>query len=150
MHEKFKEQHLFEIEIFRNIINVFTVTLDSFNASLMNKSINFFFKKISLTPKICIYLKFIWNWNILKHLLSLLINLMHRWWIKVLFFLFISLTPQFAFIWNLKLKYFVTLKLYFLSLLINLMHPCWIKVLISLKSHWSYTRKWCHKQKHSH
>ncbi len=40
-------QHLFEIEIFCNIINVFTVTFDQFNASLMNKSINFF--QINLT-----------------------------------------------------------------------------------------------------
>ncbi len=36
------EQHLFEIEIFSNIINVFTVTFDHFNASWLNKSINFF------------------------------------------------------------------------------------------------------------
>ncbi len=41
-HESSKEQHLFEIEIFSNIINVFAVTFDQFNASLMNKSINFF------------------------------------------------------------------------------------------------------------
>ncbi len=34
-----KEQHLFETEIFCNIINVFTVTFHQFNASLMNKSI---------------------------------------------------------------------------------------------------------------
>ncbi len=31
------------------IINVFTVTFDKFNASLLNKSINFFQKKIILT-----------------------------------------------------------------------------------------------------
>ncbi len=42
--ESSKEQHLFETEIFCNIINVFTVTFDQFNASLMNKSINLFFK----------------------------------------------------------------------------------------------------------
>ncbi len=36
--ESSKEQHLFEIEIFCNIINVFTVTFDQFNASLINKS----------------------------------------------------------------------------------------------------------------
>ncbi len=41
-HESSKEQHLFEIEIFSNIINVFAVAFDQFNASLMNKSINFF------------------------------------------------------------------------------------------------------------
>ncbi len=35
-----KEQHLFEIEIFCNIINVFTVTLHQFNAYLLNKYIN--------------------------------------------------------------------------------------------------------------
>jgi len=34
-----------------DIINVFTVTFDSFNASLLNKSINFFQRnKILLTP----------------------------------------------------------------------------------------------------
>jgi len=32
-----KEQHLFETEIFCNIINVFTVILDQFNASLPKK-----------------------------------------------------------------------------------------------------------------
>ncbi len=42
--ESSKEQHLFETEIFCNIINVLTVTFDQFNASLMNKSINFFLK----------------------------------------------------------------------------------------------------------
>jgi len=41
--ESSEEQHLLEIEIFCNIINVFTVTFDQFNVSLMNKSINFFF-----------------------------------------------------------------------------------------------------------
>ncbi len=40
--ESSKEQRLFEIEIFCNIINVFTGTFDHFNASLLNKSINFF------------------------------------------------------------------------------------------------------------
>ncbi len=38
MNRKLKKQHLLEIEIFCNIIN------DQFNASLMNKSINFFQK----------------------------------------------------------------------------------------------------------
>ncbi len=33
------------MEIFCNIMNVFTVTLDQFNASLLNKSINFLKKK---------------------------------------------------------------------------------------------------------
>ncbi len=41
-----KEQQLFEIESFCNIINVFTVTFEQFNAFLLNKSINFF-KKIA-------------------------------------------------------------------------------------------------------
>jgi len=41
-----KGQHLFEI--FCNIINVFTVTFDQFNASLPNKSI-YLFRKILLT-----------------------------------------------------------------------------------------------------
>ncbi len=36
-------KHVFEIfwKIFSNIINVFTVIIDQFNALLMNKSINF-------------------------------------------------------------------------------------------------------------
>ncbi len=33
--------HLFETEIVRKIINVFTVTFDQLNASSQNKSINF-------------------------------------------------------------------------------------------------------------
>ncbi len=38
-----KEQHFFfKTEIFCNIINVFTVPLDQFNASLLNKNINMF------------------------------------------------------------------------------------------------------------
>ncbi len=40
-----KEKHLLEIEIFCNIINVFTVTFDDFNACLLIKSINFFLKQ---------------------------------------------------------------------------------------------------------
>ncbi len=43
--ESSKEQHLFEIETFWNIINVFTVTFDQFNASLMIKSIHLFQKE---------------------------------------------------------------------------------------------------------
>ncbi len=43
--ESLKEQHLFAVEIFSNIINVFLVTFDKFNASLLNKSI-----KILLPP----------------------------------------------------------------------------------------------------
>ncbi len=37
--ESSKEQHLFEIEIFCSIINVFTVTFDQFNAFFLNKHI---------------------------------------------------------------------------------------------------------------
>ncbi len=37
MNRSSKEQHLFEIEIFCNNINVFTDTFDQFNASLMKK-----------------------------------------------------------------------------------------------------------------
>ncbi len=40
--ESSKEEHLFKIEIFCNIMNVFTVAFDKFNASLLNKNINFF------------------------------------------------------------------------------------------------------------
>ncbi len=69
--ESWKEQHLFEIEIFSNIINVFTVTFDQFNASLINKSINFRLildcltgKQGKLMPNIhCICLH---SWNIMK------------------------------------------------------------------------------------
>ncbi len=43
--ECLKEQHLFEIGIFCTIINVFTVTFDEFNASLLIESINFFQKE---------------------------------------------------------------------------------------------------------
>ncbi len=40
--ESSEEQHLSEIEIFCNIINVFIITFDQFKASLLNKSINFY------------------------------------------------------------------------------------------------------------
>ncbi len=39
MNRSSKEQLLFEIEILYDIMNVFTVTFDQFNASLLNKSI---------------------------------------------------------------------------------------------------------------
>ncbi len=39
---KTEEQHLSEIEVFCNIINVFIITFDQFKASLLNKSINFY------------------------------------------------------------------------------------------------------------
>ncbi len=38
--ESWIKQHLFEIQIFCNIINVFTVTFDQFNITQLNKSIN--------------------------------------------------------------------------------------------------------------
>ncbi len=41
---KFKEQHLFEIEILHNIIDAFPVTFKQFNVYVLNKSINFFKK----------------------------------------------------------------------------------------------------------
>ncbi len=41
-----KEQHLFEMQICPNIINVITVTIDQFNASLLN-TISNLFKKIN-------------------------------------------------------------------------------------------------------
>ncbi len=36
-----KQPHLFEIEVFCNIIHFLTVTFDQFNAILLNNSINF-------------------------------------------------------------------------------------------------------------
>ncbi len=39
--ESSKEQHLFEMEIFCNILNVFTVTFDQLNECFLNKSIYF-------------------------------------------------------------------------------------------------------------
>ncbi len=42
MIESSEEQHLSEIEIFCNIINVFIIIFDQFKASLLNKSINFY------------------------------------------------------------------------------------------------------------
>ncbi len=41
MNKVAKEQHLFEIEMFYDIINVFTVTFDQFNGSSLNKRIDF-------------------------------------------------------------------------------------------------------------
>jgi len=38
--ENKKEKHLFETEFFYNILHVFTVTFDRFNAPSVNKSIN--------------------------------------------------------------------------------------------------------------
>ncbi len=42
--ESIKAQYVFEIWIFSNIVNVFTVISDHFNASMLDKSINFFSK----------------------------------------------------------------------------------------------------------
>ncbi len=50
--ENSKEQSLFEIEIICNNINVFTVTFDQFNASLLNKSNNIFKKQHLTDPKL--------------------------------------------------------------------------------------------------
>ncbi len=47
-----KEQHLFEIEILCNILNVFTVTFDQFNTSLLNKTIHFLKKNKIIDPKL--------------------------------------------------------------------------------------------------
>lgn len=43
---RFDKQHLFETEIFSNILKVFTVSFDRFSAPLLNKSR----KKCLLTP----------------------------------------------------------------------------------------------------
>ncbi len=39
--ESSKEQYLFKIDIFCNIINTFTITFDQFNAFLLNISLHF-------------------------------------------------------------------------------------------------------------
>ncbi len=41
MNVVFKEQHLFQMEVSCNIINVFIVTFDQFIASFLNQNINF-------------------------------------------------------------------------------------------------------------
>ncbi len=46
-----KCMHLFEIDIFCNIINVCTVTFKQINASLWNSSITFFQEKNLIGPK---------------------------------------------------------------------------------------------------
>ncbi len=48
MNESSEDQRLHEI--FCNIINVFTVTFDQFNASLLNKMIDFFQKQQLYCP----------------------------------------------------------------------------------------------------
>ncbi len=42
MNTKLNKKHLFEIEIFSSIINVFTVAFGQFNASWLNKSSNIY------------------------------------------------------------------------------------------------------------
>jgi len=42
------KQHLFEIETFSNIINIFPVTLDKFNAYLLDQNNNSYLKKQQL------------------------------------------------------------------------------------------------------
>ncbi len=61
--ESSEEQHLSEIEIFCNIINVFIITFDQFKASLLNKSINFynFFPKQLKKKKLYWLQAFEWN-----------------------------------------------------------------------------------------
>ncbi len=49
MNRKFKSS-LFEILFFCNSVNTFSVTFEPFNASLQNKILNFFQKKILLAP----------------------------------------------------------------------------------------------------
>jgi len=41
------KQHLFEIETFSNIINIFPVTLDQFNAYLLDQNNNSYLKNSS-------------------------------------------------------------------------------------------------------
>ncbi len=50
MNWKFKK-HLFKMQICCNIIHIFYFTLDQFSVSLLNKSINFL-KKIITVPKL--------------------------------------------------------------------------------------------------
>ncbi len=51
---------IFEIEIFCNIRHVFTVALDEFNVSFLNKSINFF-KEKNLTNPIFLTVVFVFH-----------------------------------------------------------------------------------------
>jgi len=51
--DKVKKQHLFETKICCDIINVFIVTFNKFNAPLLDKSINLFIKiKKNTDPKV--------------------------------------------------------------------------------------------------
>ncbi len=56
--ENSKEQHLIETEIFYNIIHVFTVSFDTFKASVLNKSINFF-KKNLWSPNSSVFIHYL-------------------------------------------------------------------------------------------
>ncbi len=70
--ESSKEQHLFETEIFCNIINVFTVTFDQFHVFLVNKYINFFKKKQQhLNSSVFDDVLAVWVWTALKLFLTL-------------------------------------------------------------------------------
>ncbi len=62
------KKHLFEIEMFWNIISVFTATFNQFNASLLERSINFFNKKQKNACEICIMYTSVHagNWGILN------------------------------------------------------------------------------------
>ncbi len=51
---------IFEIEIFCNIIHVFTVAFDEFNVSFLNKNINFF-KEKNLTNPIFLTVVFVFH-----------------------------------------------------------------------------------------
>ncbi len=57
-------KNVFEVEIFCNIVNINTVTFDQFNASLLNKKIYYFSKKILLSPNFWIVVYYqIYNFN---------------------------------------------------------------------------------------
>jgi len=56
-----KKKDLFRTEIFCNIINIFTVDFDQFNASLLNKSIIYFVLFFILTTPDFWMVVYIWN-----------------------------------------------------------------------------------------
>ncbi len=74
--ESSKELHLFKIEILCNIINAFTYTFDQFNASLMNKCINFFKKKYIY---IYIYILYIYIYLTDPKLVTLYVSIIVEW-----------------------------------------------------------------------
>ncbi len=60
---KFKRTAFIKIEVFCDIINVFTVTFDQFNTSLLNKSIDFIEELLNSSVLIVLYvwkLVFVW------------------------------------------------------------------------------------------